>query len=485
LLTIKDPNARLVRWALKLQPFDFIIKYKNGKLHSDADCISRHPLEPEDEDCGIPVWISGVSMSDIPDIRNSQLKDSFSQKIRNILLDESISKRKKKYWSKRFEIINDVVYKTFIKNREMIYAMVIPKSMISNILFSCHDALTAGHMGTERTYKTISQRFYWPKMFESIRSYVKTCEKCQMNKVSNCKPGGKMVLTNIADKIFQKIGVDLVGPLPKTERNNKHIIVATDQLTKWVVAEPLANTTSEDVNNFLLNKVFLMFGIPKELITDRGTNLVSETNMKFYEQYGIKHCKCTLAHPQSDGKTERYNRVLGEGLRSFTKNQHNWDLYIHYLVFAYNTSENDATNKSPYSLLFGIEARLPVENLLGRIKNVSLEENIEVTLSNLRMDARNAIQGSHVRNKKYYDVKRSDLSFEVGDLVLTKNLQRRKGKNVKLQSKYLGPFRVFRKLSENNHQIVSLDGKPKSDIVHVEKLKPYIERQVVGLSERQ
>ena len=55
LLTIKDPNARLVRWALKLQPFDFVIKYKSGKLHSDADCISRHPLEQDDEDCGISV----------------------------------------------------------------------------------------------------------------------------------------------------------------------------------------------------------------------------------------------------------------------------------------------------------------------------------------------------------------------------------------------------------------------------------------------
>ena len=89
----------------------------------------------------------------------------------------------------------------------------------------------------------------------------------------------------------------------------------------------------------------------------------------------------------------------------------------------------------------------------------------------MRSNAKRMIQDSHERNKQYYDAKRSGLTFQEGDLVLMKNLKRRKGRNVKLQPKFIGPYRVFRKLSDNNYQVVSVGGQPKSDIVHVEKTK--------------
>ena len=128
-----------------------------------------------------------------------------------------------------------------------------------------HNDPTAGHFATDIMFNKIKIRYYWPQMYEDIRTYVQSCDKCQ----KRGKPKRNEPLHPIAvHEPFYRIGIDIVGPLPRTRQNNRYIVTAMDYLTKWPEARALEEATAEKVANFIYEDIICRHGCPAKILSD-------------------------------------------------------------------------------------------------------------------------------------------------------------------------------------------------------------------------
>lgn len=229
---------------------------------------------------------------------------------------------------------------------------------IPKILYENHDSVIGGHGGIKKTYYRIINKYHWPKMLHDITSYIKNCSKCQINKISRHPTKMPMVITDTPERFNDKIGMDIVGPFTITERRNQYLLTIQDCLTKLMLAIPLKDCKTQTVIDAFLKNYVCYYGIPKNILTDRGTNFTSNLMKEFEKQIGITHVLTTAFHPESNGSLERSHQVLKDFLRNMcNEDKDNWDEMISFAVLNHNISNYESTQKTTYELVFGRTAR--------------------------------------------------------------------------------------------------------------------------------
>ena len=167
-----------------------------------------------------------------------------------------------------------------------------------------HNNPTARHFAVDAMANKIKTRYYWPQYYEDIRKYVASCDACQKrerNKKNN-------VLHPISvHSAFYQIGIDIVGPLPRTQQNKKYIIVAMDYLTKWPEARVISEATAEKVAKFIYEQIICQHGCPQIILSDRETHFNNNMIKRLLEKFNINHLLSTSYHPQTNGLVERFN----------------------------------------------------------------------------------------------------------------------------------------------------------------------------------
>ncbi len=147
---------------------------------------------------------------------------------------------------------------------------------------------------------------------------------------------------------FERIGVDVVSPLKRSQSGNRFILVICEYATRYPEAYPLREVTAKQVANALL-RLFTQVGIPKEVLTDQGPNFMSRSLQQVYQLLGIKRARTTPYHPQTDGLVERFNKTLKSMLKRFvSETGKDWDKWLPYLLFAYQEVPQAATGFSPF-----------------------------------------------------------------------------------------------------------------------------------------
>ena len=153
--------------------------------------------------------------------------------------------------------------------------------------------------------------------------------------------------------------------MPLTEMGNRYIVIFADYLTKWVEAYPVPNQTADTIARLLVENIVCRHGVPNELLSDRGANMLSSLMLTICELVGMKKINTTSYHPQTDGLVEKMNRTLRAMI---AKHAHRfgpqWDLYLQLLLFAYRVEPQETTGETPFHLLYGRDARLPTETAL-------------------------------------------------------------------------------------------------------------------------
>ena len=166
---------------------------------------------------------------------------------------------------------------------------------------------------------------------------------------------------------MQRVAMDILGPLPETDRHNRYILVIADYFTKWAEALPLPNMEAETVAQKFVHHFVCQFGVPDFLHTDQGKNFDSILMKEICRLLGMQKTRTSPYHPQSDGLVERLNRTLLSMVSTLAEEESkNWDLNLPLLMLAYRTSVQETTGASPYSLMFGRETRMPVDIMFGR-----------------------------------------------------------------------------------------------------------------------
>jgi len=161
-----------------------------------------------------------------------------------------------------------------------------------------------------------------------------------------------MVITSTSSNPFEKIYLDVVGPLPTTFSGNIYILTMQDDLTKYTLGVPIPNHQANTVAEAFVIHLVCVHGFPGTILTDQGTDFLSKTFTEVCKLLKINKIKTSPFRPQSNGALEKIHRILAEYLRHYIdKNLNNWDHLLPYAFFVYNTTIHTATNFQPYALL--------------------------------------------------------------------------------------------------------------------------------------
>lgn len=342
-----------------------------------------------------------------------------------------------------------------------------PPDEWEGIMKENHCSAVGGHKGVTKTYARIRERYFWPRMKIHIQQFIQKCSSCQLNKLTRLKTKQPLVLTDTPGESFDKIAMDVVGPLPSSPSGNVYILTIQDLLTKYSLAIPLKTVTAVDIADAFINKFICRFGSPKTVLTDQGSNFINSLMRTVAKKFKITQCKTTAFHPQSNGSIERSHHVLIEYLKHYIENN-NWDEWLPLATFSYNTSVHEGTRHTPHELVFGKRARLPSSSPLESDTQdptyIDYLFELQKKLATLQENAHTNLEEAKDRTKKYYDRRMRAHEYKAGDYVYLLKEPRKS----KFDAQYTGPYRIIANLGNQNVKI-SIKGRAK--VVHTNKLK--------------
>ena len=400
------------------------------------------------------------------------MDEKLYQDIYKELDKKSIEELSEKF--KKYEIKDETLYRKNQQNDGKLLK-VIKRSELEIVMFIMHDHPISAHFATQITFEKIKERYYWPKMYEDVKTYVESCDQCQRRG----KPQKKNELHPIEImEPFYQIGIDIVGPLPKTDRDNKYIVVAMDYFTKWPEAKALKEANAKEVALFIYEDIICRHGCPNKILSDRGTHFNNQVVEKLMEKFQIKHKFSTPYHPKTNGLVERFNKTLCEALAKLTKEDKEWDLHIGSVLFAYRNKKHSSIKIDPFYLMYGRKARLPTDITE---KETTIKERVEYLLEELpkiRREAKIQNGKSQEKQKEYHDRKiKKQEKFEIGDKVLYYNAAKEKQWSGKLEEKWKGPYYVHQELLNGSYKLKEINGKILKTPVNGELIKRYNSRE--------
>ncbi|RWR99999.1 pol polyprotein-like protein, partial [Dinothrombium tinctorium] len=423
-----------------------------------------------------------IFFTEMNDIKKLQNEDKYLKNIIEVLKGKSLNKNKSiRKAAFNYELKDGKLFRVIVLNNEFKRVLALPKKLIPHILASAHDCiLSGGHLGIRKTFERIKNRFYWRTMHNDVIKWVTSCNTCQKIKPQPKKCGKLMPILPGA-RPFEKIGLDIIGMLPTTARGNRFIIVVTCYLTKFAITKSVKHVTAKDVAEFLLHDLILKYSAFDVLISDNGVQFRSEIIRNLNELFSVKHKFTTPYKPSTAGLVERCNRQILQLIKSYTdKNKHDWDIILPFITHIYNVSYHTSTKFTPFYLVHGYEAKLPIDMYCERNENFDKDDyvyQISVNLKKAREHAKENIIKSQTNYKTYFDEKRDDFEFEIGDKCFVKYPIRTETQGNKLLIKWLGPLTVVNKINSVLYEVESENHDLYFDKIHISKMRPCSERE--------
>jgi len=362
---------------------------------------------------------------------------------------------------------------------------VVRKEELEKVLYNSHDNPLSGHLKFEATYNRINQKYYWYGMKKTVQDYVDACEVCQRD---GSRRKNEPLRTIKVGQPFERVGIDLVGPLPKTTYGNVYIAVAVDYLTKWPEARAIPDATADSVAAFFYEDIICRHGCPKELVSDNGSAFISQMVEKLLQQHQVKHRLISPYHPQSNGLVEQFNRTLCKAVAKYVQLvEEDWDRFIPSVLFAYRTMKHNTTKYEPFKLVYGRNAITPLDLLLDPMiddqDEATLEESIiqrmcqvtDILEPSLSLAQKHS-ERSQQQQEKRHKVSSTAQEFKEGDLVL--KYKHTKEKQSKFMFKWVGPYRIQQVYGNGSYRLKTMDGKILKSTTNGDDLKHYHTREL-------
>lgn len=476
-------NRRQARWADELMSYNIQWHYKPGPQNTVADALSRHPVKEG------KVLLASTA---------AKLRKGKKLAEANPFLERVKQGYQSDPW------FADPANTDNLTEASGVYtladAIVVPDydGLRLQVMQECHDAPYAGHPGRDKTLQLVKHWFWWPTVTGDVTQYVKSCDSCQRNKSRNKLPAGLLQPLPVPGLPWESFSMDMVVDLPQTEAGHDSITVFVDRLTKMVHLAPSNKTdTAKDVAQLFIKEVFRLHGMPKHMVTDRDPKFTSIFWKEFFAQVGTKHSLSSAYHPQTDGNTERVNRVMEDMLRHFVSmDQTNWDTLLPLVEFAINSSHHDSlafVNEkgqlqkfTPFQLNYGRDPNSPLKALVSGIRKdrsrASRVQQFMQELQEAHVQAKKCLQSAQARQKMYADNSRRPVQYQLGQHVLlnTKNISLKMIGSPKFLPKYIGPFKVTEKINEVAYRLDLPPTLRIHNVFHVSLLEEYRTREQGG-----
>lgn len=316
---------------------------------------------------------------------------------------------------------------------EITWQIVIPENLKKFVLTQLHNSPVGGHLGKER------QRYFWFGLRKCVENWCRKCDICASRKAPIRKPKAPMRQYNVGAPL-ERFTIDIMGPLPASDKGNKYLLVIGDYFTKFIHAIAIRNQEAQTVARSFVDKFITIFGVPMQVHTDQGANFESRLFRELCKILDIGKTRTTVMRPQSDGMVERLMRTIENMLSSFVSvHQKVWDQYVPLIMMAYCSSKHETTGVTPCQIMFGREINLPVDLVLGRPLNkldglnhkpsADYFHELEQALVLVHELARKNLNISCNSMKKLYDHKIHQNHYNVGDPVWYYQYRRQVGRN--------------------------------------------------------
>jgi len=421
-------------------------------------------------------------------IKAAQNKDPQTKTIINFLKYGRLPRNDKEARSillrqEDYIVIDDILYHIHVplaqKSTKAIAQLVVPQDLKKHVLYTHHDVALAGHTGIQRMISVMKQRYFWIGMVRDINEYVTTCKSCNQSKASNRNLIMPLTIRHPSPAPYHSMFIDCLGPLVKTARNHKYLVVVTDQYSRYVIAWPSPDITAKTIAAQFYQKVICVYGAPKRLLSDNGSSFIGQVFKELCTQFNIQQCFSTSYHPQAQGSVERANRSIINLMRNFVNSkQTDWDLYVAPLAFALNSSDNSPLGYSAYMMVFGRAPSLPSDqDLLDPLNNNHTAQDHFIDILQTQLEchdyAMKHLKHEQDKMKKRYDSTANEAPLLPGDIVFVYQPRLRvRNTKKKLQKSFHGPFIIvdFKTLKAVILKRVS-DGKVLEKSVSVDRLK--------------
>ena len=502
LMNFKNAEGILARWLVALTAMgitDSRIVHRPGKMHVNADALSRVPRKCVREDCPdcqemvstVQSYAPLLATELAPDTRENIIlhQDNDPDIRQTISLRKTLSIPPSKsergslsatalalldQWD-RLSLKGGILYrKKFDSSGRILWQIVLPLTLRAEVFELCHSHLTSGHFGVSKVQAKIAERFYWPGYAEDIARWVSGCRVCAVSKPGVGK-GNSPLIQEITGVRFTRIAVDILTHLLLTQRGNLCMLVIQDYFTKYADCYPMSCHTAEECARKVVLNWVLPFGCPLYIHSDKGREFESKLWTEMCSILNIEKTRTNSFRPQSDGLVERWNRTLLQSLRAFcTERKEDWDELAPFVAHAYRASKHASTGCTPNLLVFGEEIRTPVDLLYGT-KPGSIDfpctnrfvEELRQAYRKAGGFARERLLSTAVVQKRNYDLGTKARFFQPGTWVYRYYPPI---KQHKLCGSWDGPFEVIKQLSGSTFLIRNEKGKELN--WHGDLLKP-------------
>ena len=473
-LNSENAGGRLLRWSLALQDFDFYIEHRKGKRHANADGLSRLPLSSTQpygegetliEPLGnldnpgytapaavIAAWkesfpACGTNAFFPPEDKTAftnaefihlQKEDKYCQELMQS------TTRVKASWdnTKPKQFFKGTGGLLMRKSNDGAHAQtVVPLSLRAFILNRYHGLPVSGHLGSKKVMRQIASHYYWPGMKENVDKWIRACLTCARRKRTRNMAAAEPGRASNATKPWEKIAIDTVTPHEASKDGHTVILTVLDLFTRWVLAIPMKRATGEEVSKALFKNVFCMFGKPKEVISDNGSEFMNTTAQNMLKKWNIRFHYTGGYQPQAC-PVERYHRFMNSTMTMLcNKHGSDWAEYLPVACFVYNSSTCESTGYTPYELVFCARKPTLLHELdleyeaqrLGLTETPKENDNNGSAqafrqeafnrLHEMYRDVRKTCEKMHLRNKestlrKQGPSQKKRVRYDVGDQVL-------------------------------------------------------------------
>lgn len=473
LKTCRLLNNRLARWILLIQEYNFTIIHCKGVENVTADTLSRikmnNPLNPNNNLTEITVhYIDRIPDPQLQhDLRNlSQLQqnDIKLQPIIEVLknppdLPEHLQ------LSENYKYHNNILYQK-LQNRWLI---VVPDVMVRRLIWECH--MYYLHCGPKKCFQLLQEHFIFKNMNRTIRKYVISCDTCQRCKI-NTRPlvgvakGVKCLSKN------QQIAVDVIGPLPTSVGNVKYLLIVIDIFTKFLKLYPMRRATTKIILNKLFNLHFPVYGLPKKIQSDNGTQFKSKEWITKFETINVQLVYSPVYYPCYN-LAERPIREIKRCLRTYCSNQHKkWVKYIPDINRCLNELYHESTGFTPNELQFDKKDVRFWEKYITNHLVTDTPYEYKLLLAARRIENK--------RNKRAnkFNQTHKTQTLNINDKVLIKTHPLSKaidGETAKLFEVYEGPYIIKMILGDATYHVSKLNNEELYGPYHISTLRKYIE----------
>jgi len=301
-----------------------------------------------------------------------------------------------------------------------------------------------------KTTELLQRKYYWPHMRDTIKQYVKNSDTCQRRKVVRHAPFGRMKSNEAPNRLWKSISMDFIMDLPKSEGNDA-ILIVIDRLAKMAHFLPCTKEmNSRQVSEVFMREIFQLHGVPKHILTDRGSIFTSDLWKETTPELGIEQRLSTVFHPQTDRQTEWTNCTLDQYFQAYINyQQDNWKELLPMAEFAYNNGYQESIKRTPLYANYRVN---PEHQTIGQLmqEQITPPENISQLHDILQAEMTEA----QLRHKEYYDAGRKpNPNLQSGDMVwlLPRNLRTTRPCR-KPNYKTIGPFKMLAKIEESAYK---------------------------------